>query len=473
MLPYERKVLKGLQGLNSYLGDYKLKKNSGAMKTVYVLLLAIIITGATVGVGVWYFTRPIPANVLEIYHWWTSGGESAAINALVNVFQSKYPNVSVIQSPVAGGAGYVFKSVIKPLVLAGEAPDAFQLHAGYEMKPYVDGGYLDPINDLWSSEGFESVFPAVVKDMVNFSGNYYAVPVNIHRPNVVWYNKHILDANGISASITTWGDFFAACDILKQNTTLTSPISLGDQGPWAATHVLEQLMVSEGIDFYQDFINGKITVATNSQLNDALTKFAKYLNYTNDNHGTLTWDQATAMLISGKSAFNIMGDWANGEFLKAGAVYGVDYGTFPVPGTSNIYGLVVDCFEHPKGVKHPDNSLNWLKVVGSKDGQNAFNPLKGSISARTDLTDSDKALYGPYQKAAIADFKAATYMYPSTVHGSGMPESFTAKLDNIISALVDSSRNKDSTAAVSAAAASLTGAVTAASSDFVKVWKLH
>jgi glucose/mannose transport system substrate-binding protein len=109
-----------------------LKKNSGAMKTVYVLLLAIIITGAVVGAGTWYFTRPTSAaNVLEIYHWWTSGGESAAINALVNVFQSKYPGVSVIQSPVAGGAGYVFKSVIKPLVLAGEAPDAFQLHAGF------------------------------------------------------------------------------------------------------------------------------------------------------------------------------------------------------------------------------------------------------------------------------------------------------------------------------------------------------
>jgi len=82
-----------------------LKKNSGAMKTLYVLLLAIILTGAVVGVGTWYFTRPTSANVLEIYHWWTSGGESAAINALVGVFEDKYPGVSVIKSRVAGGAG--------------------------------------------------------------------------------------------------------------------------------------------------------------------------------------------------------------------------------------------------------------------------------------------------------------------------------------------------------------------------------
>jgi glucose/mannose transport system substrate-binding protein len=165
-----------------------LKKNSGAMKTVYVLLLAIIVTGAVVGAGTWYFTRPAPsaeANVVEIYHWWTSGGEAKAINALVDVFKAKYPDVAVIQSPVAGGAGYVFQAVIKPLVLAGEAPDAFQMHAGYEGKPYYDGGYLDSITSLWNDQKWANVIPKVVQDMVKFGNDYYAVPVNIHRVNVV------------------------------------------------------------------------------------------------------------------------------------------------------------------------------------------------------------------------------------------------------------------------------------------------
>ncbi len=454
------------------------KKNSGAMKAAYAILLAIIITGAVVGAGVWYFTRPpASADVVEVYHWWTSGGEAAAINAFVNVFQNRY-NVTVIQSPVAGGAGYVFRSVIKPLVIAGEAPDAFQVHAGYEMKPYVDGGYLDSINDFWSSQGFDTVFPAVVKDMVNFGGNYYGVPLDIHRANVVWYNKHILDANNITYPITTWDAFFAACDKLSQNATLMSDskfsvISLGDQGPWTAAHVLEQIMASEGIGFYQDFINGNVTDASNTMLRDALTKFTKYLNYTNANHATLTWDGATALIISNESAFNIMGDWANGEFLKAGATYNTDYGTFPVPGTSNMYALVLDCFEHPKGVKHPANSLLWLTEVGSKEGQNTFNPLKGSIAARNDLTAADKALYGPYQQTALNDFGTVTYMYPSIVHGSAMPQSFTTPLSDMISALVTGSYHKDSSAAINAAATSLTQTITNNIGDFTKVWTLH
>jgi len=432
---------------------------------MYVVAAAVIITTLIVG-GVAYYwfvlSRP-SANVVEIYHWWTSGGEADAINALVAYFNTQYPNVTVIQSPVAGGAGYVFKAVIKPLVLAGEAPDSFQLHAGYEGQPYYDGGYLDSITNLFNDEHWANYMPKVVLDMVKFGDNYYAVPLDIHRANVVWYNKALLTAHNINVTtLTTWSAFFAACQKLK-NEGVTSPISLGDSGKWAASHVLEQMIAGEGISFYQDYVNGLVTSPTDSKLLDALNNFKTYLNFTNTDHASLTWDQATARLITNASAFNVMGDWANGEFLKAGKVYGTDYGTFAPPGTQGYYGLVVDCFEHPKGVKHADNSLNWLKIVGSKAGQDAFNPLKGSISPRN---DSDTTKYGPYQRlSAIPDFKAAVHMYPSVVHGSGAPESFTTKLDDIMSNFVT---NKD----VSAAATALTNAITASHDDYTKVWSL-
>jgi glucose/mannose transport system substrate-binding protein len=403
-------------------------------------------------------------DLLTIYEWWTSGAEADALYSLVSVYQNLYPNVTVILCPVAGGAGYVFRSVIKPLVLAGEAPDALQVHAGYEMQSYVDGGYLEPINDLWSSQNWINVFPSVINAMVQGAdGNYYAVPLDIHRANVVWYNKAILTAHNINAStLTTWNLFFNACKKLSDE-GVTSPISLGDSGKWAASHVLEQMIAGEGISFYQDYVNGKVTNASDPKLLDALNTFKTYLGYVNTDHASLTWDQATARLITNASAFNVMGDWANGEFLKAGKVYGTDYGTFVVPGTQGYYGLVIDCFQHLKGVKHPDNSLDWLKVVGSKEGQDIFNPLKGSISPRN---DSDITKYGPYQRlSAIPDFKAAIHMYPSVVHGSGAPESFTTKLDDIMSAFVT---NKD----IGAAATALTNAIKDASADYTKTWSL-
>jgi glucose/mannose transport system substrate-binding protein len=471
-----------------------LKKNSGAIKTIYVVILAIIVTGAAVGAGTWYATRPAaPANALTVYTWWTSGGESAALQSLLTTYENDYPNVTVIPTAVAGGAGYVFKSVIKPLVLAGEAPDAFQVHAGYEMYPYVQGSYLAQINSLWSSQGWTSVFPSVIASEVQWGGNYYAVPLDIHRANVIWYNEHILAANDINAStLTTWPLFFAACQQLSQNTTLTSspgwsaPIALGDTDQWETTMVLEEMMAGQGIQFYQNFINGKITSATDPNLQNATGELAEYLNYTNANHASLTWDEAAALVINGQCAFNLMGDWNNGEFEVASKTYGVDYGTFPAPGTANMYGLVIDCFEHPNGVKDPTNSLNWLTVVGSAAGEMAFNPDKGSIPPRTDVINNaaDVAQFGPYQQAAIADYKMITtqgtaagyYTYPSFVHGSAMPQSVLTPFNTAVNVFVSSARLQNSATqatAISTLDSAITSAISASQGDFVKTWALY
>jgi glucose/mannose transport system substrate-binding protein len=41
-------------------------------------------------------------------------------------------------------------------------------------------------------------------------------------------------------------------------------------------------------------------------------------SYTNADASTLSWDQATQLVIDGDAAFNIMGDWAAGYFGAQG-----------------------------------------------------------------------------------------------------------------------------------------------------------
>ena len=428
---------------------------------VAVVIATIVVTAIVVGGIVYVFFPPQQeANVLEIYHWWTSGGENAAVNALVDEFKTEYPDTTVIQNTVPGGAGFEFLQVMKTLVLAGQSPDAFQLHAGYEGLPYYDAGALEQINGIWDSQGLKDVIPQVVQDMCKFDGNFYMVPVNIHRSNVVWYNLPLLTANSIDPStLTTWTAFENALSTLK-GAGVTYPLYMGEA--WTEAHLFEQIMASQGISVYQDWINGKITTATDTHLLAALNTFKDLMAYVNPDASGLSWDAATAKVISGDAAFNIMGDWANGEFTVANKTYGTDYGTMAVPGTGNMYGLVIDAFQHPKGVQHPTNSDNWLKVVGSKAGQDAFNPLKGSISART---DADLTKYGDYQKAAIGDFKTVTYMYPSVVHGSGAPESFKVDLNNVISQFVTDGN-------VNAAATAIAKLATDNSADFTQTWNI-
>jgi len=434
-------------------------------QSIIFVLIAVISTAAIVA-GISYVimapSEEGETDALEIYHWWTSGGEAAAVGALVDVFKGLYPDTIVTQMAIAGGSGTTMIPVITSLVLAGEAPDAFQMHAGYEGIDYFEADLLEDINDIWTDNNLEAVIPDVVRSMCQFDGDYYMVPVNIHRSNVVWYNlKELEDIAVDPKTIDTWTEFFAACAAFEVANPGKDAIALGEA--WTQAHLFEQILAGQGIDVYEDWINGEITSGTNADLLAALTTLETFMGYTNSDFNSLTWDEATDLLIQNNSIFNIMGDWANGEFLVANSVYNDTYGTIAVPGTGDMYGLVVDAFQHPANVAHPKNSDRWLEVVASKEGQDAFNPLKGSISART---DSNLALYGPYHDWTFADFASVTYMFPSVVHGSGAPQSFSSELSSVINAFCTGAATKTATATAIANLAANNAA------DYTTVWAL-
>jgi len=437
----------------------KIKKQKLRKKLILFILITIAIMG---GLFVYFLSsQKEDTEVLVFYHWWTSSGEQAALNALIEVFSEQNPDVTVIPTPVSGGGGFELIEIIKPLVFAREAPDAFQMHAGYETKPYFEAGLLESVDNIWKSECLEKVIPEVVQSMCKFNGHYYSVPIDIHRYNLVWYNKELLDKNNINpAELTTWDSFFEACDRLKGN-GVEYPVQIGRD--WTEAHLFESIIASQGIDFYEDWVNGKITSPNNEMLLNSLKIFKKYMSYANPDYSSLEWNEVTERIINREGAFNVMGDWANGEFKVSGMVYNKDYGTFTVPGTGKMYGLVIDTFQRPKYIKHATNLERWLKVVGSKEGQDAFNPWKGSISARIDTNISK---YDLYQKLAIFDFISAQYMLPSVVHGSGAPESFRVKLNKIISEFAtDLDINKT--------AKTLTDYTKSISKEFTTEWQLN
>jgi len=131
-----------------------------------------------------------------------------------------------------------------------------------------------------------------------------------------------------------------------------------------------------------------------------------------------------------------MGDWAEGYFLYLGAKPGTDFAWAAAPGTDGTFMWLSDSFGLATGAPHRQAALDWLKVAGSKEGQDAFNPLKGSIPART---DADKSLYDEYAKWSIDQFRMDT-LVPSIVHGEAVPNSYR---DEFTHALTDFSRDLD------------------------------
>jgi glucose/mannose transport system substrate-binding protein len=442
-------------------------------KIALYIIIAVVVTGGVVG-GVTYVVLAPSAeqqsNTLYIYNWWTSGGEAAAIDALVGVFSAQYPQTTAVQVQIAGGSGIQLRTKIKTLMLAGDPPDTFQIHAGYEWKTFYDANLLDNIDFLWTP-ALQAVIPDVVESINKGpDDHYYSVPVDIHRSNVLWFDYHVLNNTGIGidpSTLTSYDALIQACQWIVGNGTngITKPISIGPA--WTQAHLLEQILASN-ISAYEAWINGEID-STSAPYYPALLQacetYVALKPYIASPSGT--WDAATAKLIAHTAAFNIMGDWANGEFLQANFNFTDDYGTVAAPGTGNMYGLVIDCFEKPKGIAHPTNVDNWLGVVASKAGQDAFNPLKGSIAART---DADPSKYGAYQAMfAIPDFAAISasgYMYPSVVHGSGAPEGFNTDYQPLVGQL-----QAGTTTAAQCATAIAALAVTY-HAEFTRVWDL-
>ena len=360
---------------------------------------------------------------LEIFTWWASGGEKAGLDAMTSVFTTANPNTKFINASVAGGAGVNAKAVLASRLEANNPPDSFQAHAGMELDGYVKSGKLEDLTSLYASEGWDKVFPADVLKTLTVGGKIYSVPVNIHRANVLWWNPATATKAGITTAPTTLDEFFA--DLAKFKAIGIPGIALAGKGDWAIAQLMDYLLLATmGADKYEGLFKGT-TSWTGPEVAAALVNFQKALSFGNKDAGNLDWPDAGKLITSGKAGFFIMGDWASAQWQSDGLKLGTDYTWAAAPGTTNIYQWLSDSFTLPIGAKDRNAALAWLKVCGSKAGQDAFNPKKGSISVRT---DSDLTLYDSYLQAAAAQWKTDR-LVGSTVHGVNGNNALMAAFD--------------------------------------------
>src|ERR671931_171090 len=166
-------------------------------------------------------------GTLEIFSWWTAGGEADGLNEMFGIYKKIYSNVDIKNSAVAGGAGTNAKAVLATRMQGGKPPDSFQVHAGQELiSTWVKAGKMDPITSIWSEQGWDAVMPKDLKTIVSSGSDVWSVPVNVHRGNALWYNVKVLNDNGIKPP-TTFDEFFSAADALKGK--VQAPLALGSK----------------------------------------------------------------------------------------------------------------------------------------------------------------------------------------------------------------------------------------------------
>lgn len=376
---------------------------------------------------------------LEIFSWWTAGGEADALKAFLKAFQNKYPKINVENAAVAGGGGSNAKSVLATRMQGGDPPSTFQVHGGAELFQWVNAGKMQPLDALYKKNGWKNKFPKKVIEMNSKNGHIYGVPIDIHRGNVLWYNKAIFKKYNLQPP-KTFQDFFNVAQKLKSKGI--TPLALGDKNGLWGTMLFENILLAKlGPDKYAKLWTGQLPFDSKG-VRDAAVTFKKMLNYINTDHSSLAWQDATQRVIDGKAAMNEMGDWAEGYFVSKGWKPNKQFGWVAAPGTSNDFMIVNDSFGLPKGVKNPAAVKKFLTFVGSVKGEDIFNPIKGSISPRL---DSDKSKFNAYSQSAMADFKKDSNQNTlalSLSNGSAAPPGFLTKVDAAVN-IFETQKNVD------------------------------
>jgi glucose/mannose transport system substrate-binding protein len=367
---------------------------------------------------------------VEVFTWWADGGEKAGLDGLVSTFGTACPGQTFENGAVAGGAGANAKQVLASRLQQGDPPDTFQAHAGAELLDYINAGQIEDVSADYDSWGLKQAFPQGLIDNLTVDGKIYSVPANIHRANVVWSNKKVVSDAGITSDPKDMTEFIAALNKVKAK-GIAAPLAVGKD--WTQLMLFESVLISDlGPEKFTGLWNGS-TDWNDATVTKGINDFKQLLTYTNKDRDALDWTDAEKLVMEGKAAYQLMGDWEAADLDAKGFK---DYGYFTFPGNGATFQWLADSFVLPKGAKNVEGTKCWLKTVGSAEGQKAFNTKKGSIPARTDATPTD---YPQYQQAAMADWKSAKQV-PSCAHGSACSQGWQGAANSALGAF---SSNQD------------------------------
>ena len=367
-------------------------------------------------------------NTVEVIHWWTSGGEAAALNVLKKDLEGQ--GYAWKDGAVAGGGGDQARTVLKARVAAGNPPTTMQM-LGLVIGDYAAEDLLGNLNDLAAKEGWEKVVPPALQSFMKPEGDWVASPVNIHSTNWVWANKKIFDDVGVGIP-NNWDEFVAALDKIKA--AGITPIAWGGQAWQEATVVDALVNATGGPDFYKKTLNEADQDALRSDtMKTVFDRLRKLKDYVDPNYPGRDWNLATAMVINGEAAMQMMGDWAKGEFLTAGKVPNEDFLCFRFPGTQGSVTFNTDAFAMFKvGDESKEAQMALARAIMDPGFQEAFNLVKGSIPARMDVP-GDK--FDPCGQKAMVDLKEAVdndALMGSMAHGHGVPEGVKGAMYDVI-----------------------------------------
>lgn len=327
-------------------------------------------------------TTAASATDLEVTHWWTSGGEAAAVAEFAKAFDAT--GNKWIDGAIAGSGGTA-RPIIVSRIIGGDPMGAFQFNHGRQAEELIEAGLLRDMTEVAEKEGWKDIVnPPSLLDACTVDGKIYCAPVNIHSWQWLWVSHKAFEDAGVPVP-KNWDEFAAAGPKLREAGKI--PLALGGQ-PWQSTGLFNVLMVGlAGPDILVKIYGEKnAELAAGSEI-ARVFKAAADAREMSQGSNVQDWNQATNLVITDRAGGQIMGDWAQGEFQVAGEVAGKDYSCLPGLGVNELIDTAGDAFYFPvvddPAITEAQDVL--AATLLSPDTQVNFNLKKGSLPIRGDI----------------------------------------------------------------------------------------
>jgi glucose/mannose transport system substrate-binding protein len=322
------------------------------------------------------------ATDLEVTHWWTSGGEAAAVAEFAKAFDAT--GHKWVDGAIAGSGGTA-RPIMISRITGGDPMGATQFNHGRQAEELVEAGLMQDLTELAEKEGWRDIIkPVSLLDACTLDGKIYCAPVNIHSWQWIWLSHAAYEKAGVPVP-TNWDEFVATAPALQAAGII--PLAMGNQ-PWQSSGAFGVLSIAiAGTEAWK-----AVNIDKNAEV-AAGPEYAKVFEAAvaarelRAGSNVQDWNQATNLVITGQAGGQIMGDWAQGEFAVAGQVAGKDYSCLPGLGVNEIISTGGDAFYFPKSEDPAitEAQMALASTLVAPATQVAFNLKKGSLPIRGDI----------------------------------------------------------------------------------------
>ncbi len=306
----------------------------------------------------------------------------AAMQEIIADFEAANPDIKV-EFQNFDHEGY--KTSIRNF-LSADAPDLANWYAGNRMAPFVNSGQFMDVSDVWEANGLKDSLASALPSMT-IDGKQWGVPYTYYQWGI-YYNKTAYEQVGAQVP-TTWDEFVSNCALFKA--AGIDCLTTGTRALWPGAGIFDYLdLRTNGYEFHMDLANGKIAW-TDDRVRAVFANWAKLVDpgYITANHAAIDWQDAASLLVQGKAANYVMGNFAVAVFKQGGMTDDtLGFLPFPTinPDVPRAEEAPTDTIHIPTGAKNPEDAKKFLAYMAGADAQTKINAAIEQLPINKDAT---------------------------------------------------------------------------------------